>query len=105
MGPHLALLLQNASSPEQQEGAGCDLGVEDGVIGVVARSGGGLGLGVVSAVVGGSQGNHRGWIIALFTTVNQQLNPSLQEWSFHNASCWFELQEGLAVDNLFPPVN
>ena len=103
----LALVLQNGSSSSQPDAAAaagaCDLGVEGNVIGVLVKSGAGLGLGVVSAVIAGSGNVSRGWTISLITTVvRHQFNPTFQEWTFQNASCWFELQEELGFDEVSP---
>ena len=105
VAPQLALLLQNSTSPSPWQAppaADCELGVlEGGGLGTVGRSG--AGVGVISALIGGG-GSNRGWLISFLTTIDQQQISSPQEWNFENASCWFELQEGLGFEESFYPV-
>lgn len=89
ISPNVVLLLP--------EDASCHLHRNDYAIGSLAWSNAslGLGVGVVSAMVG----SNGGWIVTLFNTIDKSdVNSSLLEWTFRRGGCWFELQDQLGFN-------
>lgn len=71
----------------------CNTEREQITVGSLSTNDGGLGVGVVSALVG--PGGAKGLMVALFESVSYS---SHLRWTFDDISCWFELQEGLGFN-------